>query len=128
MKADKKRFVELLRSGDHPIVSACAQIGKAPVTIWRWRQADLAFDAEVTVAQQDSDRIRVGNVEDGLYARILKGKAAPAETIFFLVNRSNGRWRHIQRIEHTGKAGENLPPAQVHVYMPSNGRSHSRVS
>lgn len=95
----KKRFLKEYGSATRSLVGAARRIGKAAVTIWRWRQDDPAFDGAVESIRNTADEIRVAKVEDSMLARILRGKAAAAETIFYLVNRSAGRWRHVQHIQ-----------------------------
>jgi hypothetical protein len=63
------------------------------------------FDAAVREAITRSNQIRTAIAEDALFARIVSRRASPAETIFFLVNRSEGRWRHVPTIRHTGPQG-----------------------
>lgn len=104
-QALKTRFVEEFRTGRVSRTKAAESIGVGATQVWRWRVADPAFDAMVKQAEQESDTQRVGMVEDSMFARIVAGKASPAETIFFLVNRSGGRWRHIQTIQHAGEGG-----------------------
>jgi hypothetical protein len=101
-QALKSRFLEDFRTGRVSREKAAQGIGVGATQVWRWRQADAAFDAAVKQAEQESDQQRVGMVEDSMFGRIVAGKASPAETIFFLVNRGGGRWRHIQTIQHTG--------------------------
>ena len=98
----KRRFVEDFRSGRVSREKAAQNIDVGATQVWRWQVADPAFAAAVKEAEQESDRHRVAMVEDSMFARIVAGKASPAETIFFLVNRGQGRWRHIQTIQHTG--------------------------
>jgi hypothetical protein len=96
LQAHKKKYVELLASGDVSLMEACESIGRNPSTIWRWRQADSGFDAEVTTAQTQHDKIRVKHVEDSLYLRCRLGLAKAAEVIFFLKNRDPERWKDRQ--------------------------------
>ena len=95
----KERFLEEYGSATRSLVGAARRIGKAAVTIWRWRQDDPVFNESVERIRNTADEIRVAKVEDSMLARILRGKAAAAETIFYLVNRSRGRWRHVQHIQ-----------------------------
>lgn len=106
----KTRYLELLSPGDKSQRAVCREMGVGAPQVWRWRQADPVFDKAAEEAQGESDAHRVKMVEDSLFARIVDGKASPAETIFFLVNRGKGRWRHIQTIQHTGPQGESLIP------------------
>jgi hypothetical protein len=101
-QAAKKAFLEKLGTGTIAVKAAAEAVGKDQATIWKWRQTDLEFDALVRAAIEGSDKIRVSMVEDSLFARVVAGKASPAETIFFLVNRGGGRWRHIQTVRHEG--------------------------
>lgn len=114
-QALKSRFVEEFRTGRVSRQKAAEMIGVGATQVWRWRQADPAFEEAVKEAEQESDRHRVGMVEDSMFARIVAGKASPAETIFFLKNRAPDRWR--DRVEHVGGNGgpiqyENLSPSE----------------
>ena len=44
----------------------------------------------------------------------MKGEASPVEMIFFLCNRQPGRWKHVQRVEHTGAAGAPIAHEVTH--------------
>lgn len=113
MQAHKKRFLELLSSGEVSLRRACQEINRDPATIYRWRRVDAEFDSQVSAAQDASDTIRVGLVEDSVFARIIAGKASPAETIFFLKNRAPERWRDRQEV--TGANG--APIGVAHTIM-----------
>lgn len=115
VQADKKAFLEELSKGTVAMNAAAQKVGRDQATIWRWRKADAEFDAAVVAARDTSDDVRVAMAEDSLFARIVSGKASPAETIFFLVNRGKGRWRHIQTIQHADADGGKLPPVTVRV-------------
>ena len=100
MQGLKKAFIERLE--ETSFQQACRAVDRDPATLWRWRKADPEFDAAITEARRMRDELDVSEVEQTLLRRCIAGTASAAETIFFLVNRSGGRWRHIQRIEHVG--------------------------
>ena len=124
--ARKVAFFEEYSTGLVSLKAAAEKAGAAAVTVWRWRQEDPAFNEALSALQANIDDIRLTMVEDSLVARCLKPDAPPALVIFYLVNRSGGRWRHIQRHEHTGPEGGPIETQHVHVYVPDNGRN--RVS
>lgn len=100
MQGLKKVFIQRLE--ETSFQQACKAVDRDPATVWRWRQADAEFDAAITQARRMRDELDVAEVEQTLLQRCIAGTASAAETIFLLVNRSGGRWRHIQRIEHVG--------------------------
>ncbi|MEO7520643.1 MAG: hypothetical protein ABIW79_02385 [Gemmatimonas sp.] len=104
----KQLFLEHFGCGLVSMKTACEETGINPITIWRWRACDEAFDEAYQSAQQTSDAVRTSYVEDSLFARSIAGRAHAAETIFFLKNRSNGRWT--DRRELTGAEGKDLIP------------------
>ena len=105
MQAQKTRVLEILADQFGSLTKAAHELDVDAVTLWRWRQTDEAFDRAVNEAVEDAEPRRVQMVEDALYVRCLKGKASAAEVIFYLINRGGGRWKHVQRYEHTGKDG-----------------------
>jgi hypothetical protein len=109
VQALKKTFTQRLE--ETSFRQACKAVDRNPTTIWRWRKADHEFDIAMTQARRMRDELDVAEVEQTLVRRCIAGTATSAETIFFLVNRSAGRWRHVQRIEH---AGDPDRPVQVH--------------
>lgn len=108
MRDKKARALELVAKGTNSLVATAGQLGVHVATIARWRMADTEFDAAMTSTMAEQDATRVSIVEDQLFYRLSKGKASAAEMIFYLVNRSGGRWQHVQRIEHTGREGTPL--------------------
>lgn len=123
LAADKERFLEQLSKGTVSLTAAARDIGKDQATVWRWRQADPDFDADVKEALHERDQIRVELVEDSLFKRLVAGTAAAAEMVFFLANRAPHRWRHVQHIQLTGKDGAPFALRhEVHLYLPDNGR------
>ena len=95
--------------------AASTQAGASRVTVWRWRRDDPEFDSAVSALTDGIDDQRVRMVEESMFARIVKGEATAAETIFYLVNRGRGRWRHVQKInvEHSGPDGGPIKTEQT---------------
>ncbi len=83
----KGAFVESLGNGV-PITKACEAASVSRVTIWLWRRDDEEFNNEVN-SVLDS---RVQTVEDALYMNATAKNNIVAQ-IFFLKNRSKGRWK-----------------------------------
>ena len=108
LRDNKKRALDLVGEGTNSLVTTAEQIGVHVATIARWRIADPEFDdaMRATMAEQDATRVTI--VEDQLFYRLTKGTASAAEMIFYLINRAGHRWRHVQRIEHTGREGTPL--------------------
>lgn len=93
----------------HVIVDAAAEIGVTDVTVFRWRQADPEFAAEVSKLQVDLEDVRYANLEQSMYARAIAGKAAAAEAIFLLVNesrrRGDERFKNTRSVDIQGRIG-----------------------
>jgi len=103
METQKARFLEVYADGFTAMSKACMDIGITRTTLWRWRQTDPDFDAKVGAAVAQADQIRMMAVEDSLFARILAGTASGAEVIFWMINRSDGRWKDVRRVVHSGR-------------------------
>lgn len=101
----KKQFVAALEKGTNSMRAIARWLGYDQSTVWHWRQADAEFDKAVFKAQTTADGLRVTMVEDSLFKRLVSGKATGLELVFFLANRAPHRWRHVQRMEHTGVGG-----------------------
>lgn len=111
-------FLKQYAEGKLTLAGAAEGVGTSASTIWRWRAADAEFDAQVKAVLADLDGLRVQLVEDGLFSRIENGKASAAEVIFFLCNRAPGRWRSVQRLEHTGAGGGPIRTADLSKLTP----------
>jgi hypothetical protein len=92
LQAKKTRCVELLSEGRF-IREVARELDVHEVTLLRWRHADPEFAATVMALAAENDESRTQIVEETMYARIIAGKAHPAETIFWLKNRAPGRWK-----------------------------------
>ncbi len=79
-------FLKNLESGVS-ILKASKAAGIAYVTIWRWRRDDPEFEEKVTTILDS----RIMIVEDALFLNAAKGNLGAQ--IFWLKNRSNGRWK-----------------------------------
>jgi len=86
----KDTFLESLNNGIS-ITKACEGANVDRTTIWKWRKDDEGFDNEVN-ATLDS---RLQIVEDALFLNATEAKKSgdTIAQIFFLKNRSKGRWR-----------------------------------
>jgi hypothetical protein len=86
--------------------------GVTRVTIWRWRQDDEELDSAIN-AVLDS---RTQTMEDALFQSGVKGNVVAQ--IFWLKNRSKGRWKDRQEIEHSGKIElNNLTDEEIDEYL-----------
>lgn len=101
--SQKARFLELYGDGFTAMSAATQEVGVTRMTLWRWRQDDPDFNVEVEEAIAAADRIRLMAVEDSMFQRIIGGDATGAETIFWLINRSDGRWKDVRRVVHSGR-------------------------
>lgn len=114
----KVAFLELYRDGLNSMEYCIASVGIARTTLFNLREDDPDFDAAVLETRDRANEIRLAAVEDSLFSRIIAGTASAGETIFWLVNRSNGRWRDVKRVEHSGAILHGLLAAVA--AMPSN--------
>ncbi len=100
VKKIKETVLKSLENGA-TMTKSCIAAGTNKVTIWRWRKEDQEFD-DAILSILDS---RVQVVEDALFVNATSNTKAGDTTaqIFFLKNRSKGRWKDKQEIEHSGK-------------------------
>ena len=96
------------------LAGACLAVGVAPSTVWRWRQADPAFDEAVVETTASRDALRVHLADDAVFGRILSGKAHAGTEIFWLKNKAPQQFR--DRIEHTGAGGQPLGVQQTIMF------------
>ena len=97
---------------------ACKAAGINRNTYYAWRNKDPAF-LEATDVALDS---RIHSVEDALYRKALDGNTTAQ--IFFLCNRSNGRWRHVQHIQHSGGIDHGLKPDLAALLVAARNNGH----
>ena len=101
----KAQILEEMSDGEKTLYGVCGKLGISRSTVYRYMESDDGFDEQLKTIVHRNDKIRVQRVEDTMYQRIVDGKASAAEAIFYLVNRAPGRWKHVNRYEHTGKDG-----------------------
>ena len=77
-----------------------AELGATYRTLKRWQNRY----PELADALEDGRELADARVEDSLYKRACGGDTTAC--IFWLCNRRKDSWRHVQRIEHTGKDGQ----------------------
>ncbi|MDE2101767.1 MAG: hypothetical protein KGL39_31260 [Patescibacteria group bacterium] len=98
--------------------------GVAIITIYDWKKRFPEFASAIDSAKDEKD----SHVERCLFERatgiLVEGKdgvySVPPEITaikFWLINRRREQWRDVQRIEHTGKDGENLFPSLADLKM-----------
>ena len=89
-KKIKEYFLKSLDNGVS-ITKASEAAGITRVTIWQWRKDDIEFDNEVN-SILDS---RIQIVEDALFLNATEAKKSgdTIAQIFYLKNRSKGRWK-----------------------------------
>jgi transposase-like protein len=93
----KNNVLTSLKNGAS-IPQACKAANIDRSTIWMWRKTDENFGNQVYEAKDS----RIDIVEDALYINATEKMNITAQ-IFFLKNRSKGRWKDRQEIEHSGK-------------------------
>ena len=100
-KALKKRLLKQMEEGTCSIISACQKIERAPVTIWKWRQADQKFDEACEEAKRFSRKVRLQLVVDRLFSRAaIDGDMRAIE--FFLCNEDPENWAIMRKMQLTG--------------------------
>ena len=111
--ATKKAVLKYLARPELTLREVARKVGRAPNTIWGWRQRDKEFDRRCAAAMARANDIRVQLVEDSLFRRIITDRVNPAETIFFLKNHAPDRWKDKPVSAPTSKGGESLIPAEA---------------
>ncbi len=123
-KRGPKKVSEISRLKKEVISKLCAGcsytkaakcLGIERNTIKAWRRNDEQFEAACEYARQ----MTVERVEDAMYEAALKVSENPRYTtaaIFWLKNRSPGRWRDVHNVRHTDEYAEmveKMPVAQI---------------
>lgn len=118
----KNAVLESLKNGVS-ITKACEAANVAVSTFWIWRNEDEEFNNQVLEAKDS----RVDIVEDELFENTQSIKDKDGKIvqrgnvlaqIFFLKNRSRGRWKDRQEIEHSGKVDlSNLSDEEIDDYL-----------
>ncbi len=100
MKKDKKRIEVILGSlrAGSSVVKACKSTDITHETFYQWYKKDKRFASKVD-AIRDS---RVLIVEEVFYQKLVEGKAAPVEYIFYLKNRAPERWKDVNEHKVSG--------------------------
>lgn len=105
----KVQFLELYGTGKVGLEDACREACGIDVrTLLRWRREDPDFDEKVLAIREDRDAIDVARVEESYVDRLVHGEASGVEVIFYLRNRSQGRWKDVREHQHAGKDGKPL--------------------
>jgi len=89
-------FIKSLESGVS-VLRACKTAGIDYATIWRWRKRYPEFDEQIKSIMDSRTQI----VEDSLFINATRGNLGAQ--IFWLKNRSQGRWQDVQNIKVKGK-------------------------
>lgn len=102
----KERYVELVGERAYSFKAAQKELEVSATKVWRMRQEDPEFDRAVSQAWKAADRKRLEAVEARYYDDLLDGNVASSALIFYLVNRGQGRWKDVKRVEYSGPDGE----------------------
>lgn len=108
IKDIKNTFLQELSDPHKSMAEAAMLAGVDYVTIWLWRKADPEFSKAVQNTLNEIDEKRLSLVEDSLFTRIVAGKAAAAETLFWLMNRAPDRWEDKRSFKHSLENGDPL--------------------
>jgi hypothetical protein len=95
-KKKKEALIKNLEAGN-TVTKACNNVKVSRDTYYRWKHEDEAFAKAVIIAKES----RIEIVEDANFASAVKGNVTAQ--IFFLCNRDPNRWKHVSRVEHSGK-------------------------
>jgi len=99
-KIKKKQFLEQFKKNYGFICKTCEQIGINRITYQRWMKSDKEFAEQVN----NINNYVLELVEGELIKQVIGGNVTA--TIFYLVNRGNGKWVNIQKVEHNSPAVE----------------------
>lgn len=92
----KEQFLLLYGTGKVTLAGAAEHACGVDVrTLLRWRRDDPEFDRKVSATTEEIDAIGAIEVEESWVDRLRRGECSAAETFFYLVNRSKGRWKHL---------------------------------
>ena len=103
MKKNKKvidAILESLKNGVN-LVNACKAVDIDYVTLYLWQKKDKDLADKIN-AIRDS---RVLVIEEVFYKKLLEGKGAPLEYIYYFNNRAPARWKNLNELKHTGNVG-----------------------
>ena len=113
----KERVLAYVEQTGNGLNLAAGDAGIHPSTLWRWRQADTAFNSRLRQVDQEAREKRIDRVEDLLYAYVLKGLSGqltfangqPADinatVLIAWLKRNSSEYRDalaMNRIHHTG--------------------------
>ena len=106
-----KKVILLGAENGHSLNAICRALAVHRTTVFRWREDDADFDDSFARARNVGDGVRLMLVEDRYYSDLIHGRCAPVERIFYLINKSDGKWQDVHKISHdfTGE-GEALVP------------------
>lgn len=90
----KKLFLEKFKENAGSIYATCEQVGIVYNTYRKWRETDKEFDE----ACENIEMRTLDFVEKKLLSQINNGNITAI--IFYLINRSKGKWKNTQKIEH----------------------------
>lgn len=105
---DKKgAFIEALRD-ELSIYAAAKVVGVGRATVYRWRDADPAFDAAIAASQADA----IDTLEQSLFRRAKKSDTTAA--IFLLKSWRPDKYRERTAVEHSGEVRTvNVEPERI---------------
>jgi AcrR family transcriptional regulator len=110
-KRIKEAFLKSLNNGV-TLDKAAESAGVTRATIWNWRNIDEEFNNAIN----ETINSRTQTMEDALFQSGVKGNVVAQ--IFWLKNRSKGRWKDKQEIEHSGKIElNNLTDEEIDEYL-----------
>lgn len=90
---NKAKFLIEFENSKAMVYASCKNAGIHPDTYYEWRKKDVLFKKDCEIIEARSCE----HVESEMMKQIEKGNTTL--TIFYLVNRSKGKYQNIQRVE-----------------------------
>ncbi len=113
----RKAFLASLRRGSS-IPEAAAAVGVDRTTPHKAMKSERAFASQVEDAQASATR----TVTNALWKKAKGGNVTAS--IFFLCNRDPDRWKHVNKVEVTGKDGGPVRYDEVIRKIDEHRRAH----
>ncbi|MBF2051943.1 MAG: hypothetical protein IGS03_00590 [Candidatus Sericytochromatia bacterium] len=119
----KRLFIATLAEERGNISAACERTGVARKTHYEWEASDPAYAALVDeIYSHVCDRAEQTIQQIMEHGEVERNRLAAAETILKARGKARGYGTERRETEHSGSVKKEVQ-AQVHVYLPDNGRA-----
>jgi len=115
-KKQRAAVIESLINGCS-VVSSCEAAGITTPTFYAHRYSGKPEDVEWALACEEARESRIGIAEDALFANVIKGNVTAQ--IFFLCNRSKGKWTNNHHTQNTSTE----KPSEYNIVITRKGRN-----